>query len=253
MKLSSRFKRALFALVTVTCGAFADDFTPRGAEDTHALQRMLYADLDEVLSQAGETQKAPPAQRGAQPGAEHERLRLMAESLELPVDAFYTYFSPEVYLSAEKGAHYAEISEFVVRYGTDSALAFHLAHEFAHLELGHAYQRMAAEYRAIQHECPGCVNTVHPALTLLSRTDRTHEAVASLRRQHEFEADAWAVRRLVEKGVRIQSAREFLADALGSRNAAPENDKDSLTHPSFSARVAAIERVLSESLAQSAR
>lgn len=236
---------ALFAASAFAQTSDPSTFTPQGEASSHVLQLRLYYSVEEVLRSVGETQLEPHANGHVQPGAQLPRVRDIAAALNLPIGVFFVRPGRDFYRSIQPSPHYVEISEFVAMFASDTALAWHMAHEYAHLVLGHHFIRVAHEYRIIESKCPQCVVTHQPAMTLLHRNEETARLLTPVRHAHEFEADQWAVKRLLDHGFSVRDGFSLYLDVLDRKSmSAAQYEEESATHPSTRARVEAVDRLL---------
>lgn len=109
-------------------------------------------------------------------------------------------------------------------------LPFILAHEYAHVKLEHPLRQALGAYRMAAMYCFKCVKGKDPIDVALDVLENSRDAVNTLSRKYELEADSWAVRFISEQGIYVDYLSNFSDPRYGCLDVEEE------MHPSCLAR-----------------
>lgn len=95
--------------------------------------------------------------------------------------------------------------------------------------------------------CPPCVAEAQPKLKALQNlTKEDARALRPILHRHELEADAWAVRRMIQAGVPVTSGEELFARIHTAEELEDPAQWDSDTHPPYHLRIRAVNAAIRE-------
>lgn len=215
-------------------------------EHLHALMDELLSGLETIARQEDATLDAPRLNDFVRRGSDHPRILEAAQTLGLNVEKVFVALDPRgPFNSRAPVGNYVLISELIADFGNDRALLWHLAHEFGHIQQKHGLWTLAVEFQLITARCPSCFDPKKPKVwTLMHRSKVEELALRPLAHQQEFEADAWAVRRLLAAGVQIENGYALFRDGSGEKALHTKPAYVSNTHPTFEARIGAVDILL---------
>lgn len=181
------------------------------------------------------------ARRLIRPEVHDARLRrLLSESaLELGLDpARFVVAEGEGNLSDFSGA-FAYISADTVR-ASKERLQFAMAHEYAHLVLGHGLQHLKMLFVSATLNCFACVQRKDPVDVALEFATQNVGVFDAIVREDELAADAWATRFLADRHI-IPSYTQVMASMHEGRTC---DTVEYGSHPSCKARLQQAYRIL---------
>lgn len=120
-------------------------------------------------------------------------------------------------------------------------LRFSMAHEYAHLALGHGLATLKLLFLEAANECYACVRQKDPVDAALDFKQARPEFAAAISREQEKEADAYATRLLAAKGM-VLNYPQVMSDLHdGTCDDVPQG-----THPSCNERLKGVYSVLNK-------
>lgn len=170
---------------------------------------------------------------------EQLRRRLSESALELGLDpARFVVAEGEGNLSDFSGA-FAYISADTVR-ASKERLQFAMAHEYAHLALGHGLQHLKMLFVSAALNCFTCVQRKDPADVALAFATQNAGVFDAIVREDEMAADAWATRYLADRHIIPNYTQVMASMHEGGTCDAVEYG----SHPSCKARLQQAYRIL---------
>ena len=170
---------------------------------------------------------------------EQLRRRLSESALELGLDpARFVVAEGEGNLSDFSGA-FAYISADTVR-ASKERLQFAMAHEYAHLALGHGLQHLKMLFVSATLNCFTCVQREDPVDVALAFATQNSGVFDAIVREDEMAADAWATRYLAARPIIPYYTQVMASMHEGGTCDAVEYG----SHPSCKARLQQAYRIL---------